>query len=81
MSFACGVAQNLLGTGVWVEWFALFDADHRKLVDHDSIPFVPRLSLHEAVERLKEAQVVWNRAVEHGVDRIDELCRWRIGCL
>jgi len=33
----------------------------------------PRLALHEAVERLEEAHVVGDRAVEHDVDRVDEL--------
>ena len=38
----------------------------------DLVALEPGLALHEAVERLEEAQVVGDGAVEHDVDRVDE---------
>ena len=73
--------QNLLGLRVGIEGLALLDADRLELIDHHLVAFEPGLALHEAVERLEEAQVVGDRAVEHDVDRIDELRRRRIGRL
>ena len=73
-----GVVENLLCLVVRLEWFPLFDADRLELIDHDLVALQPWLSLHEAVERLKETHVIGNRAVEHNVDSIDEFGGWRI---
>ena len=41
-------------------------------IDHRPVALDPGLALHEAVERLEEAQIVGDRAVEQRVDGIDE---------
>ena len=66
---------------VGIEWFPLFDADGLELIDHDFVAFQPWFSLHEAVERLKETQIVGDGAVERDVINVHELCRRRMGGL
>jgi len=73
--------EDLLRLLVRVKRFALFDADRLQQIDHDPIAIDPRLALHEAVERLKEAHLVQDRAVEQDIDRLDELRLGRIACL
>ena len=51
------------------------------MIDHRLVPSQPRLGLHDAVERLEEAQVVGNGRVVDDVDRIDEHRRRRVGRL
>ena len=69
MRFTRSVIQNPLRVRIGIEWFPLLDADGLKLINHDFVAFKPWLSLHEAIERLKETQIVGNGAVEHDVDK------------
>jgi hypothetical protein len=71
------VVKDLLGFRVRIERFAPLDADGLELVDHHLISFQPRLGLHHLIERLEEAQVVSDSAVEQDTARIDEF-RWRL---
>ena len=76
--FSRGVGENLSRFVVRLEWLSLFDADGLKLINHDLVAREPRLPLHEAIERLEEAHVVGNRAIEQDVDSVDKLRRRRI---
>ena len=67
--------ENLSRFVVWFERLALLDADRLQRIDHGLVAREPRLALHEAVERVEEAHVVGDRAVEEDVDGVDELRR------
>ncbi len=81
LAFENRLLEGDLRRGVGAEGLAFLNADRFERIDHGFVASEPGLDLDDAIQRLKEAQVVWNGGVEDDAKRVDELRVRRMGGL